>query len=76
MCSINMCGTGWCDVLASTCRCKFELRPHSLQLQVHIVGSAGLPADLKPLIAKNAKNVVFHDWLSDADLLALYGKVS
>lgn len=43
---------------------------------MHIVGSAGLPADLKPLIAKNAKNVVFHDWLSDADLLALYGKVS
>lgn len=44
-------------------------------MQVHIVGSAGLPEDLKPLIVDNARHVVFHDWLSDADLLALYGKV-
>ncbi|MEW5297743.1 MAG: hypothetical protein WDW36_000928 [Sanguina aurantia] len=50
-------------------------RSVSAEFKVHIVGSAGLPEDLKPLIVDNARHVVFHDWLSDADLLALYGKV-
>lgn len=44
--------------------------------QVHLVGSGGLPQDLRELVNKNPDHMVCHDWLSNADLATLYGKAS